>query len=134
MSSSELSDRQWDRLAPLLPSTSGKRGGRFRNHRLVVEGICWKIRTGSPWRDIPERFVPWQTAWKRHDKWSADGTWERLLNAIQAEAEVAGEIDWDVSVDSTIARAHQHSAGARPGTCALRGGSIELQESAPRTC
>lgn len=65
------------------------------------------------WRDLPERFGPWKTVYERHRLWSADGTWERLLQQIQAEAEAAGDIDWDTSVDSTIVRAHQHAAGAR---------------------
>lgn len=64
------------------------------------------------WRDLPERFGPWKTVYERHRLWSADGTWERLLQQVQAAADAAGEIDWDVSVDSTIMRAHQHADGA----------------------
>lgn len=64
------------------------------------------------WRDLPERFGPWKTVYERHRLWSGDGTWERLLQQVQAEADAAGEIDWDISVDSTIVRAHQHAAGA----------------------
>lgn len=66
-----------------------------------------------PWRDLPERFGPWETVYKRHRRWSADGTWEMLLARVQATENAAGRIDWDVSVDSTTARAHQHAAGAR---------------------
>lgn len=73
------------------------------------------MRTGVQWRDLPERFGPWKTVYERHRLWSADGTWERLLQQVQAEADAAGAIDWDVSVDSTIVRAHQHAAGARTG-------------------
>lgn len=65
------------------------------------------------WRDLPERFGPWKTVYERHRLWSADGTWERLLQQVQAEPDAVGEIDWDVSVDSAIVRAHQHAAGAR---------------------
>lgn len=68
---------------------------------------------GVQWRDLPERFGPWKTVYERHRLWSADGTWERLLQQAQAAADAAGEIDWDVAVDSTIVRAHQHAAGAR---------------------
>ncbi|CAL9638204.1 hypothetical protein SUDANB120_06266 (plasmid) [Streptomyces sp. enrichment culture] len=64
-------------------------------------------------RDLPERFGPWKTIYERHRLWSADGTWVRLLQQVQGAADAAGEIDWDVSVDSTIVRAHQHAAGAR---------------------
>ncbi|GAA3117342.1 hypothetical protein GCM10010521_01320 [Streptomyces rameus] len=65
------------------------------------------------WRDLPERFGPWKTVYERHRLWSADGTWERLLQQVQAEADAVGDIDWDISVDSTIVRAHQHAASAR---------------------
>jgi transposase len=79
----------------------------------VIEGIAWRYRTGAPWRDVPEEFGPFQTRWQRHDEWSRDGTWERLVTAVQADADAAGELDWLVSVDSTVVRAHQHAAGAR---------------------
>ena len=114
--SAELSDEVWRRIEPLLPCSDGLRGRPFRNHRQVVEGIVFRYRTGVPWRDLPERFGPWQTVWKRHHRFATDGTWDRLLAAVQADAQAAGEIDWNVSVDSTIARAHQHSATARRDT------------------
>jgi len=71
------------------------------------------VRTGVQWRDLPERFGPWETVYKRHRRWSADGTWAMLLSKVQAAEDTAGRIDWDVSVDSTAVRAHQHAAGAR---------------------
>ncbi|CAK7282837.1 hypothetical protein SGPA1_20812 [Streptomyces misionensis JCM 4497] len=79
------------------------------------------------WRNLPERFGPWKTVYERRRLWSADGTWERLLQQIQAEADAAGEIDRDVSVDSTIVQAHQHAAGARndpPPALASRGPAV----------
>ncbi|SCF71805.1 Putative transposase of IS4/5 family [Streptomyces sp. Ncost-T10-10d] len=79
----------------------------------MIDGILHRVRTGVQWRDLPERFGPWKTVYERHRLWSADGTWERLLQQVQAAADAAGEIDWDISVDSTIVRAHQHAAGAR---------------------
>ncbi|AZQ39940.1 IS5 family transposase [Streptomyces cyaneochromogenes] len=108
----DLTDAQWKRLEPLLPVSNG-RCGRWRDHRQVVNGVLYRIRTGVHWRDLPERYGPWKTVHQRHRRWSADGTWERLLRRIQAEADAAGEIDWDVSVDSTSVRAHHHAAGAR---------------------
>uniref|UniRef100_UPI00138AE1CA IS5 family transposase n=1 Tax=Streptomyces sp. TR1341 TaxID=2601266 RepID=UPI00138AE1CA len=107
-----LTDAEWERLRPFLP-VSNRRCGRWRDHRQVIDGILHRVRTGVHWRDLPERFGPWKTVYERHRLWSADGMWERLLQQIQAEADTAGEIDWDVSVDSTIVRAHQHAAGAR---------------------
>lgn len=79
----------------------------------MIDGILHRVRTGAQWRDLPERFGPWKTVYERYRLWSADGTWERLLQQVQASADAAGEIDWDVSVDSTVVRAHQHAAGAR---------------------
>jgi transposase len=111
-----ISDQAWAFIEPRLPSSQGKRGGQWRDHRLVLEAIAWRFRTGSPWRDLPERFGPWQTAWKRHNRWSADGTYARLLADAQAHADAAGDLDWLVAADSTIVRAHQHAAGARRDT------------------
>ncbi|MFD4175531.1 IS5 family transposase [Streptomyces anulatus] len=108
----DLSDAEWERLEPFLPVSSG-RCGRWRDHRQVIDGILHRVRTGVHWRDLPERFGPRKTVYERHRLWSADGTWERLLQQVQAAADAVGEIDWDVSVDSTIVRAHQHAAGAR---------------------
>ena len=92
----------------------------------MIDGILHRVRTGVQWRDLPERFGPWKTVYERHRLWSADGTWEYLLQRVQAAADAAGEIDWDVSVDSTSVRAHQHAAGARneppPALPASKGG------------
>ena len=82
-------------------------------HRQVINGVLHRVRTGVQWRDLPERFGPWKTVYERHRLWSADGTWERLLQQVQAAADAAGAVDWDISVDSTVVRAHQHAAGAR---------------------
>jgi putative transposase len=106
-------DQAWEWMEPLLPSSTGRRGGRWRDHRQVVEAICWKYRTGSPWRDLPARFGPWQTAYERLTRWSADGTWARLLARAQTDADAAGELDWLVAVNSTVVRVQQHGTSAR---------------------
>jgi transposase len=108
----DLTNAEWERLEPFLPR-GGTRGGRWSEHRKIINGVLFRARTGVPWRDLPERFGPWETVYKRHRRWSADGTWELLLTRVQAAENAAGKIDWDVSVDSTTARAHQHAAGAR---------------------
>ncbi len=94
----------------------------------------WRFRTGAPWRDLPERFGPWQTVYHRHSCWSEDGTYVRLHQALMGAADATGELSWLVSIDSTIVRAHQHAAGARredQGELAQHtGGSVELQEIA----
>lgn len=110
-----LTDEKWARIEPLLPALKGPMGPPFRPHRLIVEAIIYRFRTGIPWRDLPAVFGSWQTAHRRHQQWSKDGTWDAVLSRLQTEAEAAGEIDWRVSVDSTIARVHQHGAtAARP--------------------
>ena len=107
-----LADKAWEQIAPLLPE-NGRRGKQWQDHRKVVNGILWKLRTGAPWRDLPERYGPWQTCYDRFARWRRDGTWDRLLARVQTKLDAVGEIEWEVSVDSTIARAHQHAAGAR---------------------
>jgi transposase len=126
--SAVLTDVQWARVSPLLPSSAGRPGRPFRDDRRVVEGIIYRFRCGLPWRDVPAEFGPWQTLWKRHRRYSADGTWDHVLAALLAEADAAGIVDWAASVDSTITRAHQHGATLARDT----GGEIELQESVDR--
>ena len=84
-----LSDEMWARVEPLLPAQYGK-GRPFRDHRQVIEGIVFRYRAGIPWRDLPREFGPWQTAWKRHRRFSLDGTWDEVLAILQAEADAAG--------------------------------------------
>lgn len=121
----EIPDRAWEQIEPLLPREGGKRGGRWRDHRAVVDGILWKLRTGSPRRDLPERYGPWQTCFDRFDRWRRDGTWDRLLAHAQTRSDAVGESEWEVSVDDTVIRAHQHAAdaGSRPSVADVKGGS-----------
>ncbi len=79
----------------------------------MINGVLWRLRTGAPWRDLPERYGPWQTAYERFARWEADGTRARLLEQAQVRDDSVGAVEWTVSVDSTISRAHQHAAGAR---------------------
>ncbi|WP_371628189.1 MULTISPECIES: IS5 family transposase [unclassified Streptomyces] len=111
----ELSDAEWAVLSRLLPS-SGTAGRPRSDDRVVLNGIVWKLRTGSAWRDVPERYGSWQTLYTRFRRWALDGTFSRMLRALQAEKDAAGDIDWLVSVDSTIVRAHQHAAGGKKGS------------------
>jgi transposase len=107
----ELTNRAWAQIEPLLP-VSG-RGGQWRDHRQVLDGILWKLRTGAPWRDVPERYGPWKTAHERLRKWTMNGTWELILAHVVVAADAQGSVQWMISVDSTVVRAHQHAAGAR---------------------
>lgn len=123
-----FTDEQWELIEPLLPSSDGLRGRAFGNNRLVVEGIAYRFRTGVAWRDLPSGFGPWQTVWKRHRRYAGDGTWDRVLAALLTSADANGVVDWQVSVDSTVNRAHQHATNLARST----GGSVELHESARR--
>jgi transposase len=113
-----LTNGQWARLEPLLPI--GKKPGRPRTwtRRQLLDSIRWRTRTGAPWRDVPEQYGPWDRVYDLFRRWQRNGTWKRILEQLQAEADAKDLITWDVSVDSTIARAHQHAAGAsKKGTC-----------------
>ena len=110
--SAVLTDEMWARIEPELPPLQGAMGRPMIAHREVVEGAIYRLRTGIAWRDLPPEFGPWQTVWKRHYRFSLDGTWDKVLLALQVQADANGEIDWRVSVDSTVARVHQHGATA----------------------
>src|SRR5437868_14042904 len=113
----ELTDAQWERLAPLLPPEQPDTGRPNKAHRTMLNAILWKLATGVPWRDLPERYGPWQTVYTRFRRWTRAGVWDRLLAAVQREADAAGAIDWELHfVDGTVIRAHQHAAGAKGGT------------------
>ncbi|MFJ6790018.1 IS5 family transposase [Streptomyces angustmyceticus] len=109
-----LTDVQWARIEPLLPDRTPKRGGRWRDHRQVIDAIAFKYRTGTPWPDLPPEFGSWKGAYSRLRMWAIDGTWQRVFAALLAQAGTEEDLDWVVAVDSTIVRAHQHAAGARP--------------------
>ncbi|WP_199714827.1 IS5 family transposase, partial [Micromonospora radicis] len=81
--------------------------------RQLIDGIRWRIRIGSPWRDIPVEYGPWQTLYGLFRRWQRDGTWDKILAASQAAGDAQGRITWTISVDSMTSRAHQHAAGAR---------------------
>jgi transposase len=108
MGRGDLTNEQWARLEPLLPK--GKKPGRPPkwSKRQLIDGIRWRTRTGAPWRDVPARYGPWQTVYGLFRRWQRDGTWQRILTGLQAQADARGLITWDISIDTTITRAHQH--------------------------
>lgn len=108
----ELTDQQWERIEPLLPE-NGRRGGHWKDHRTVLNGMLWRLRTGAPWRDLPERYGPWKTVYDRFNHWSADGTLRRIAEVLLRELDDAGLIDWDLwSIDGSSIRATRAAAGA----------------------
>ncbi|MFE2586415.1 transposase [Streptomyces sp. NPDC059378] len=106
-----LTDAEWARTEPLLPDRTPWRGGRWRDHRQVIDAIAFKYRTGTPWMDLPEHFGSWKGGHNRLRKWAADDTWERVFTALLAHAEAEGDLDWVVAVDSTIVRAPAQLSG-----------------------
>ncbi|ELP68483.1 transposase, IS4 family [Streptomyces turgidiscabies Car8] len=114
MGRGDLSDEQWSVLEPLLPV--GGLGRPVRNRRLLIDGVRWRVRTGVPWRDLPVEYGHWQTVYGLFRRWQREGVWAGILTALQARADAAGLIVWEVNVDSTVCRAHQHAAGARRDT------------------
>ena len=123
-----LSDEQWALIEDLLPARTHRQGRPFADARSMVEGIIYRYRCGIAWRDVPAVFGPWQTIWTWHRRLAAAGAWDVLLSRLVAAADAAGQVDWSVSVDSTIARAHQHATSITRDI----GGFVELQESAGR--
>jgi len=128
----ELSDAHWERLQPLLPPR--KAGRQRQDDRRIVNGILWKLATGAPWRDLPERFGPWQTVYTRFRRWTRAGVWDRLFATVQQQADAAGQLDWTLHlVDGTVIRAHQHAAGAKGGTPKPRRSGAARAASPPRS-
>src|SRR5262245_50126298 len=95
----------------VLPASG--RGGQWRDHRQVINAILWKLRTGAPWRDLPERYGPWKTAHERLRLWTKTGLWQKVFDEVIVKDDAVGAVGWVISVDSSVVRAHQHAAGAR---------------------
>src|SRR5215204_2625955 len=111
MGRGDLTNEQWARLEPLLPT--GKKSGRppIWSKRQLINGILWRTRTGAPWRDLPARYGKWQTVYSRFRRWQRAGIWDRILAALQAAADARGELDWSLHcLDGTVIRAHPHAA------------------------
>lgn len=85
-----LSDEMWARVESVLPPAKEAMGRPMRGHRLLIEGAIYRYRTGIAWRDLPAEFGPWRTVWKRHHRFSTDGTWDRVLSPLQIQADADG--------------------------------------------
>lgn len=108
----QLSDAQWRQIECLLPK-NGQRGGQWKDHRLMIDAILWALSDGGRWRNVPERFGPWQTVYDRFRSWTRRGLWDRILRHLQARKMNREEIDWQLfAIDGTVIRAHQSAAGA----------------------
>jgi len=107
----ELTDEQWTLIEPLMPKP--RPGGRWNDHRTTVDGMMWVLKSGSPWRDMPERYGSWKSVYDRFRRWSGDGTIEKILDRLRLKLDKDGFIDWEVwCVDGSNIRAHPAAAGA----------------------
>lgn len=104
-----ISDEQWERVKGFLPGKEGDPGVTAADNRLFLDAVLWIAKTGAPWRDLPDRFGNWNSAWRRFDRWARKGVWQRLFEELQDP-----DLEW-LLLDSSIIRAHQHAAGAKKG-------------------
>lgn len=107
----ELTDQEWEQIAPLLPAQNTEKPGRPpKDNRLMLNAMVWLARSGAAWRDLPERYGPWTSVYSRFRKWIDDGILDNIFRVLSLEAELE-----DLSIDASIVQAHQHSAGAKKG-------------------
>lgn len=114
-----LSDAAWARMAPHIIGDDRSRGTSGRDNRLFVEGVLWIVRTGAPWRDLPDVFGDWNSVFRRFSRWSRKGVWHRIFAAMSDDPDFEYLI-----IDSTIVRAHQHAAGAKKGGLKIRPSAV----------
>ena len=108
----ELSDQEWAQIADFFPA-NGQRGGQWNDHRTTLNGVFWRLRTGAPWRDVPERYGPWQTVYDRFSKMRKTGLLDRLIERLQLRLNDEGLIDPELfCIDGTNVRASRAAAGA----------------------
>jgi transposase len=127
-----IADADWERIRDLLPGRPGQPGWVAQDNRRFVDAVLWIAKTGAPWRDLPERFGPWNSVWRRFDRWSRTGVWQRVFAVLQDP-----DLEWLI-LDSTIIRAHPHAAGAKKkrmarGDKALKPWAAAVAGSGPRS-
>jgi transposase len=105
-----LTDGQWALVEPLLPDRTPRRGGRWRDHRPIVDAVAYKYASNSPWREVPDHFGPWQTVFYRYTVWARDGTWYRMLATLRSHAHTAHDLEWLVRLDATLVATRRHAA------------------------
>ncbi len=124
----ELTDQEWEQIADLFPKENTGRPGRpSKDNRTMLNAMVWLARSGAPWRDLPERYGPWETVYSRFRKWIDDGVLDNIFRILSLEAELE-----ELSIDGSIVQAHQHSAGAKKGGLPARQGTAAA-ESAQRS-
>lgn len=104
----QICDERWKRIQGLLPAQSGRPGRPSKDNRLMVNGMLWILKTGAPWRDLPERFGPWKSVFTRFSRWTKAGLWKKVFDEVSKDRDTESHM-----IDSTIVRAHQDASGAR---------------------
>lgn len=121
----ELTDQEWNRIKDLLPpEKSGKRGRPSKDNRMILNAMVWIARSGAPWRDLPERYGPWETVYSRFRKWIDDGILDNIFHVLSLDAELD-----ELFMDSSIVQAHQHSAGAKKGGLPMKLDEVEEDQA-----
>lgn len=121
----ELTDEEWNGIASLLPpENSGKQRRPSKCNRTILNGIVWIARSGAHWRDLPERYGPWQTVYSRFRKWIEDGILDNIFRVLSLDAERT-----ELSMDASIVQAHQHSAGAKKGGHPTKSGTVAVEQA-----
>ena len=124
----ELTDQEWEQIAPLLPAEKNSRPGRpSKDNRLMINAMVWIARSGAPWRDLPERYGPWKSVYSRFRKWIEDGILDNIFRVLSLEAELD-----ELFLDATIVKAHQHSADAKKGGLPMKSDTA-AEEQAPKS-
>lgn len=109
----DLSDEEWTLIQDLFPENVSKRGRPWRDHRTIMSGIIWVLRSGAPWRDLPTRYGIWQTVYDRFARYQREGVLDQILQRLQLALDENGRIDWTLGcIDGTHVRAHRSAAGA----------------------
>ena len=121
-----IRDDQWDRIKDMLPGWAGHVGVTARNNRLFIDAVLYRYRTGIPWRDLPEKYGDFRNVHRRFSRWAEKGIWAKLLSVLTQEADTEY-----VMIDSTVVRAHQHSAGAVGRDLRAVGGTGQLDSGRP---
>jgi len=125
----QLTDEAWVRIRELMPPAD-RPGGRWNDHRVVLDGIFWVLNSGASWRDMPERYGPWQSVYHRFRRWIREGLFDRILQTLQLQLDDEGHIDWSqFDVDGTCVRVHCSAAGARKKRCYKNLQIMDLEEA-----
>lgn len=123
-----MTDQEWEQIVPLLPAEKNSRPGRpSKDNRLMINAMVWIVRSGAPWRDLPERYGPWKSVYSRFRKWIEDGILDNIFRILSLEAELD-----ELFLDATIVKAHQHSAGAKKGGLPMKSDTA-AQVQAPKS-